>query len=51
MEIIILSSSDLKTMMERAVEQFKATGRVPTFEELEEANLLTDLQIRKLMDD
>jgi hypothetical protein len=48
---ITLGISVVNKIIELAILKNAETGKVPTYEELEEANLLTDLKIDKMMNE
>jgi hypothetical protein len=45
----ILTIYAINKLIELAVDEYNATGKIPTYEELEAKNFLTDLKIQKLM--
>jgi len=49
--VITLGISVINKIIELAILKNAETGKVPTYEELEEANLLTDLKINKMMNE
>ena len=49
--LITLGVATLNKIIELAILKNAETGKVPTYEELEEANLLTDLKIDKMMNE
>jgi hypothetical protein len=47
---IIIGFTALNKLLEIAAKQYGETGKVPTYEDLEAANLLTGLKIQRLME-
>jgi len=47
---IIIGFTALNKLLEIAAKQYAETGKVPTYEDLEAANLLTGLKIQRLME-
>jgi hypothetical protein len=47
---IIIAEEDLKTILQRAIEQYEKTGRIPSYDELEGENALLGVEIQKMVD-
>jgi hypothetical protein len=46
---VILTIYTINKLIELGINEYNATGKIPTYEELETRNLTTDLKIEKLM--
>ena len=47
--VVLMSAYLVNKLIELAIKQYDETGKVPTYEELEQKNLLTGLKIDRLM--
>ncbi len=45
---VVIGFAVLNKLLEIAAQQYAETGKIPTYEDLEAANLLTGLKIQKL---
>ena len=46
---ILVTAATINKLIEIAIREYEQSGKVPTYDELEERNLLTGLKIERLM--